>query len=105
MPYVKKDQRETVDPAVDALAEAVKKATVYTGMANRPVLPDGALNYAITTLLQKTVCPSNYVEFERVIGILECAKLEFYRRAVAPYENVKAKENGDVFEWREGGQL
>ena len=105
MPYVKQEQRKAIDPAVDALVEAIKRETVLTGTAFNRVAPDGCLNYAITTLLQKTMVPGNYVEFERVIGILECVKLETYRRAVAPYENIKAKENGDVFEWREGGQL
>ena len=30
------------------------------------------------------------------IAALECAKLEFYRRHLAPYEDIKIKENGDV---------
>ena len=30
-------------------------------------------------------------------GALECAKLEFARRIVAPYEDAKIKENGDVY--------
>jgi len=33
-----------------------------------------------------------------VIGALEACKLEFYRRAVVPYEDKKIKENGDVYE-------
>jgi len=31
-----------------------------------------------------------------VITALECAKLEFYRREMAPYEDKKIEENGDV---------
>ncbi len=106
MPYIKQDQRKLVDPAVDALVEAIKKATVYTGTAFREVQPDGAINYAVTRVLQAlvTVKPG-YVNQERAIGILECCKLELYRRSTAPYENIKAKENGDVYEYLEGGQL
>jgi hypothetical protein len=35
--------------------------------------------------------------YNDVIGALECCKLELYRRMVAPYENTKIKENGDVY--------
>jgi hypothetical protein len=91
---------------VDELVEAIKKATVYTGTAFIQVPPDGAINYAINKLLLALLLPSpNYVLLERAIGILECAKLELYRRVAAPYENTKAKENGDVYEWQKDAQL
>lgn len=32
-----------------------------------------------------------------LLGVFECVKLEFYRRIVAPYEDAKIAENGDVF--------
>ena len=31
-----------------------------------------------------------------IIGAAENAKLEFYRRHVAPYEDIKREQNGDV---------
>ena len=31
-----------------------------------------------------------------VMAAMESAKLEFYRREVAPYEDIKIEENGDV---------
>ena len=31
------------------------------------------------------------------IGVLECVKLELYRRVMTPYEDGKINENGDVF--------
>jgi hypothetical protein len=58
----------------------------------------GELNYEITQLLNRYVGPAqSYAKYNEVIGVLECAKMEFYRRAVAPYENLKCKENGDVY--------
>ena len=106
MPYIPQAQRKVIDPAVDQLVEAIKKATVYTGTAFIQVPPDGAINYAINKLLLALLLPTpNYVLLERAIGILECAKLELYRRAAAPYENIKAKQNGDVYPSVEGGQL
>lgn len=59
----------------------------------------GELNYVISTLLDgyiRSMTPS-YATFNEVIGALECAKLELYRRLIAPYENNKIHENGDVF--------
>ena len=38
-----------------------------------------------------------YAEFNEAIGAIECAKLELYRRMLAPYEDRKIAENGDVF--------
>ena len=33
-----------------------------------------------------------------MVGVLECAKLELYRRMAAPYEDEKIEDNGDVYE-------
>lgn len=38
----------------------------------------------------------NYQAINDIMGALEGAKLEFLRRVVAPYEEIKIKENGDV---------
>lgn len=60
----------------------------------------GELNYCITKLLLqyvKTQGGASYTTFNAIVGALECAKLEFYRRMVVPYEETKCKENGDVY--------
>ncbi len=57
----------------------------------------GQLNYLITKLVKAYLGDSpRYYDFNDVIGALECAKLEVYRRSVAPYEDIKIAENGDV---------
>ena len=56
----------------------------------------GHLNYIITRLLLNTE-PVNYKDFNAIIGVLESVKLEFYRRKVSLYEDIKIKENGDVY--------
>lgn len=60
----------------------------------------GELNYVFTALIQEYVerKGKRYQTFNDVIGALEGAKLELYRRQVAEYENVKIKLNGDVYE-------
>lgn len=64
----------------------------------------GELNFLITKLclsfLRKhtdTLTFAKYQDYNDVMGALEGAKLEMYRRAVAPYENKKIDENGDVY--------
>lgn len=59
----------------------------------------GELNYAITKMIREYLRfkGESYHSFNEVIGVLECAKLELYRRMVAPYENQKWSEHGDVY--------
>ena len=64
-------------------------------------LPDneGELNYVISSLLDEYLAQygCNYTNINQVVGVLECAKLEIYRRMAAPYEDAKMRENGDVY--------
>jgi len=39
----------------------------------------------------------SYTQINAVIGVLECAKMELYRRIAAPYEDKKSRESGDVY--------
>lgn len=59
----------------------------------------GDLNYALTQVcidfLEET--QERYADYATVVGALECAKLEFYRRAVAVYEDECILRNGDVY--------
>lgn len=59
----------------------------------------GELNYQISKLLNDFVAMKqlNYATINEAVGALECAKLEFYRRVAADYENLKATQNGEVF--------
>lgn len=59
----------------------------------------GQLNYLITELVNGYMRSQkkSYKSINEVIGALECAKLELYRRIAAPYEDKKCKENGDVY--------
>lgn len=36
-------------------------------------------------------------ELKQVRGVLMCVMFELYRRVIGPYEDIKAKSNGDVF--------
>lgn len=60
----------------------------------------GELNYLITKFIDEYLKGQGevrYAHLNEVIGVLECAKLELYRRVVSPYEDTKIVENGDVY--------
>lgn len=59
----------------------------------------GELNYVISTRVDEYLRRKglNYSNINEVIGVLECAKQELYRRVAAPYEDEKMEENGDVY--------
>ena len=80
MPYIKKERREELDKG-DIPVNA------------------GELNYLITQQLTKYIFINgeSYKIYNDVMGALEGAKLELYRRKIVPYENRKMAENGDVY--------
>lgn len=87
MPYIYKEQRQ-------------KFEGMFTDM---PTLQSpGELNYVLTTVcqqyIQHSLTGTNYRTYNDIIGALEACKLEFYRRAVSPYEDTKIQTNGDVYQ-------
>ena len=84
MPYIKKEFREGLDVRNQGHGSAAAA---------------GELNFQFTTLALQYFKENgeNYQAINDIVGALEGAKLEFYRRVAAPYEEGKIKENGDVY--------
>lgn len=80
MPYIKQLDR-------DRISETGEATTA------------GELNYALTVICKDYFdrMGGRYQQINDVIGALEGAKFEFYRRVAAPYEGTKIEENGDVY--------
>lgn len=83
MPYITKDRK-------------IGLPDLKYSMPHNP----GELNYIITRLVHGYAQRGglNYQKINDVIGALEGAKLEFYRRVAMPYENSKIQTNGDVYD-------
>jgi hypothetical protein len=81
MPYIKQGVRDQLDAGL------------------REPVNSGELNYVITRLCARYLggIGFSYTQVNDVVGALECAKLELYRRMAAPYEDYKKKQNGDVY--------
>ena len=89
MPYIPSDEREELDEIAKALITALRNGNFR-----------GRLNYFISTVAQGLIEANgvSYSFLNDFIGVLECVKLELYRRVATPYEDDKMRENGDVFE-------
>lgn len=59
----------------------------------------GDLNYSISTLCAQYIREHGlrYKNISDVVGALEGAKQEFFRKVVDPYENLKEMQNGGVY--------
>lgn len=88
MPYISPALRKDLEEPLNNLIKIIDWAEADT--------LDGIMNYVITKLLRSQYNNGKYAEYNAAVGVLECAKLELYRKVVAPYEDKKAKENGDV---------
>lgn len=96
MPYISQEARQSLK-IVNISQENKKeiKVGVDHGLLSNP----GNLNFIISTLANMYLETNglSYSKINEVIGVLECAKLELYRRIAVPYEDSKIDENGDVY--------
>lgn len=87
MPYIAPEDRPVLDEKLESIVAYLK---------SRPVeKQDGDLNYLVTKLIHE-LYPEKYFHYNRALGVLTAIQLEFYRKKVAPYEDVKIAENGDL---------
>lgn len=97
MPYVSQIQRTYVDYQIDDLLKTLNNEI------STPKI-EGILNYVITRILLGTHTVAEglcYAELNTKIGVLECVKLELYRRIGDYYEDEAERKNGDVQEYKD----
>ncbi len=84
MPYIQQDRRDVFDRALNELALEVRN--------------EGELNYCIYKLSRLIISRTgkSYSSLSMCSSAMEHAKLEWYRKVVAPYEDEKIGENGDI---------
>jgi hypothetical protein len=89
MPYIKKDRRLLLDPAISELKEK---------MRSLDNLSKGDLNYICYSLglsYIKTKGPS-YQNISDAVDGIRGSSTELSRRILDPYEDTKIVENGDI---------
>lgn len=86
MPYINKNERTVWD--------------IWMSNEVRPqnITKCGTLNYIITKLCLHYLNRQGecYQTYNDIIGVLECAKQEFYRKKISSYEDFKEKQNGKL---------
>jgi len=82
MPYIKQSERERCDFVIQQMLESDIKA-------------NGDLNYILFKYCKENIQPS-YNNYKNYIGELQETIAEIRRRLLAPYEDMKIEENGDV---------
>jgi hypothetical protein len=84
MPYIKQSDRENKNILIEQLSNTITN--------------EGDLNYVITMLCKEFLIAKgeSYSTHNTIMGVLTCAKEEWYRRRVSSYEDKKISENGDV---------
>ncbi len=93
MTYIIDDKRRVIDPALYGVVDALRQLECD--------YPEGSfeanINYVVTRLLVLAYGKTSYDDINDVVGALECAKLEFYRRKAGPFSDQEAFVNGDVY--------
>ena len=84
MPYIPQDRRKAFDELLEQLAAEVQN--------------QGELNYCIYKLANNIIdrIGPSYEKLSMCSSAMEHAKLEWYRKKLAPYEDTKITENGDI---------
>ena len=83
MPYIKQEDRQRFMWIEDQLKD------------HWIIQTPGDLQYLIALAI-RYMPKTCYQEMNDIMGALAGAQMEFYRRTVAPYEDKKCHENGDV---------
>jgi len=86
MPYLREENKVYFDK----LLERLRKCAIANG---------GELNFLFTEIINQfhVTNSKRYETMNTVVGALESCKVEYQRRIVAPYEDKKIQENGEVF--------
>ena len=88
MPYILETDREVIEQ------DLIDVGLDWT--------PDnaGELNFVVSTFIANYIRANGlkYANVNEMIGALECAKMELNRVIIGPYEDIKIRENGPVYQ-------
>jgi hypothetical protein len=85
MPYIDRGRRKLLLPLIGQLGSRIRDA--------------GDLNYVVGQLTRTLafMLGDNYDAHNSALGAVLLSGKEYYRRVIAPYEDTKIEEEGDVY--------
>ncbi len=94
MPYIAEGDRVKIDSELESLASKIILVTDENNI-------EGVMNYTISRLVNMSMIAGHtrYSKINRIMGVLECVKQEFYRRLATGYEDKAIAKNGDIPEY------
>ena len=97
MPYIKQEDREQYDLAISEIVDALVTEATKNSMFK------GNMNYIFTKIGKDFMAEMianghkfGYNQMDDVASAMRGAAVEWDRRVLAPYEDQKIEENGDV---------
>lgn len=85
MPYITQGKRAQTDTEIDALIAKLQKMGL------------GDAVYAVYRLLTKLYGnKDSFTVKAQALSVLQAVELEYYRKVIAPYEDKKIQENGEI---------
>ena len=110
MPYIKQERRDALVYKYDerpstsrgparAPGKLCTGGTFLYTVCPSEILTPGELNFVFTAVIREYLRfhGLSYQTINDILGALEGAKAEFYRRVAVPYEGDKIVANGDVY--------
>lgn len=95
MPYIQEKDREK-------MALTAMKSLAIDSLQGGKLVP-GNLNFIFSTIIGHILEETgglSYTSMNNLVGVLDCVKMELYRRLTAPYEDLKIMQNTDVKEFK-----
>lgn len=91
MPYIPKIQRKCHENAIKKIVDNLVKLENENDV-------EGNFNYVVSSIIKRYLDETGirYYKCNKFVGALACISDEFYRRMVAPYENLAIEKNGDI---------
>ena len=87
MPYIDSRDRPPLDKAIQEVLSQFDPMHLNVGK----------LNYVLSKIVRELFLDNKcYATANSLVGVLECVKQEAYRTAIAAYEDLKKRDNGDI---------
>jgi hypothetical protein len=107
MPYIKEENRQSLDICIENMIECLKSNVQPTIDNPRNKLSQegvlsiiGDINYTFSRISAGIMGDVSYAKIALITGVLENIKQEFYRRVAENYEDQKILQNGDIREYK-----